>query len=171
MWKCPECNNEISELNYEVETSGKDYGNAILSSNNNVNLCIIEDHDCTDSESGDWTEDVEYTCPECNTTVSPRELIWCENTETEEIEIIKQPETPEESRHRIITPTNNILKDEEAKDTSSSIICKNCRHIFVCNTDRGYYGSNNIEEIIDCPKCGESNCLKEYQELLGKGYF
>ena len=167
MWKCPECKHEIKELQYQVSTQSSEYGTASLSEKFEItNYKIIYDHNNDDQGDTEWDGSPEYTCPECENEVDPTELIWViEDEEENKPEI---PPEPEETLFKIICPKIQIIRKECPKDSScSTLICKNCKHIFVCDTANDYDNGGTFE----CPKCYETNTVKEYKELLLKGFF
>ena len=166
-WKCPDCDNEIENLCYEVSTSGYEYGTADLSDTKKIATCdIVTDTNYDDSGDTEWSGDVEYQCPECNDDIRPSNLIWINEDEDEEEEEIEQEE---EEKHKIISPINRIICDEQPKDTSyNTLICKACSHIINLYTDSYNNGS---DEVVQCPTCGESNTTKEFRELLLTDFF
>lgn len=66
---CPECHAEIDELIYSANYTewGREYGTADL----NGDIIDTDNRDCDDSE----TIDIEYECPECNSCISPDEIL------------------------------------------------------------------------------------------------
>lgn len=169
MWKCPECHNQIDELKYNVSTVSSEYGTATLSDEKTDDRHErIVDHNCDDSGDTDWDGRPEYECPECDSQILISELEWIDK---EEIKIEELPQEPEETKYNIIMPLRNIINTEESKDTSdSSIICKICFHVFVCEESCDYYHKKN-EELFECPNCNHSNTFKEYRELLKSNFF
>ena len=171
MWKCPRCEVEIDHLEYSVDTSGREYGSADLSSDNQEDTSdIVVDHSYCDSGDSNWEGSCEYQCSECGEDVDPGDLIWIneeDDEDEEEDEEIVIPQEPEETGFKIITPEYDIIKREEPKDSSNStIICKECKRPFCCDEDS--YGG---ERFSECPNCGTSNTVKEYKELLLKDFF
>jgi uncharacterized protein YbaR (Trm112 family) len=172
MWKCPNCNNEIESLQYHVNTQSSEYGTAELSEKKQERGDIVTDYNSDDYGDSDWDGSPEYTCPECDNDVSLNELIWVDEDDEEENNKPKPEPEPEETLHKIILPENNIIKSDLPRQAEDSIICKNCRHIFVIEeTYRPGYGREKDEEIFECPKCSTSTTLDEYKKLLTNGYF
>ena len=174
MWKCPECDEEIDNLKYDVDTNSSEYGTASLSDTKQTHRHdIIEDHESDDYGDSEWSGDANYRCPECDEDINPGDLIWVGDNEEDDEEkpkIKKEPEL-EETLHKIISPTKNIIKNDLPKTTEDSIICKNpkCRHVFIINT--GTYHGNDDDEIFECPRCATSNTIGEYKQLLNNGYY
>ena len=176
-WKCPHCEEEIETLDYSVPTSQTEYGTAYINDKEKATPTEqnpdpyyerIVDHESGDNSDVEWDGSPEYSCPRCQRSINEDELIWFEDENTQKEK--KKETEPEESLHKIIKPENYIIKDEISKDFSeSSIVCKNCFHMFVFETENSY--SRNIEEIYNCPKCNEQNSLKEFRILLEKGFF
>lgn len=168
MWKCPECEEEITSLNYWVSTNSSEYGDAELSDKKETNRRdIIIDHNYNDQGDTDWNDEPEYRCPECDELVEPTELIWVGNDHEEEEKEKPEPE-PEETLHKIITPKQNFIRKDLPKDsTNSTIICKQCKNIFIFDIGTDY----TYEEFCECPKCFTTNSPEEYKELLKNGYF
>jgi phage FluMu protein Com len=163
-WKCPRCGEEIDNVNYQVSTSGREYGSAYIHGTND-GPPEINNHETDDSDS-DWDEDMEYKCPECDEEIDPTLLI-----EIEEDEIIETPKPPEveetdESDHKIIRPSNPIILNNSRYSTESSMVCKNCRHVYLkggCEYD--------LENINECPQCNTTMSVKEYTQLKNDGYY
>lgn len=173
-WKCPDCDNEIENLCYEVSTSGYEYGTADLSDTKKIATCdIVTDTNYDDSGDTEWSGDVEYKCPECDNYIDPEDLIWeDEDDDEDEEEGEKLPPEPEETKFKIIPPLYDIIDDDNPKDSSNStIICKECNYIFCCNGGKEDWNSGGESEFSECPKCGTSNTVKEYKELMLKDFF
>jgi len=177
MWKCPECRHEIDRVQYNVSTSGSEYGTASLVENNPTNTRDrAEDFEQDDYGDTEWNDTPEYTCPECDNNINLEDLIWIneDDDEDEDDDKPKPEPEPEETLHNIILPENNIVRTDLPRQADESIICKNkkCKHIFVVEKATRYgYGLRDDEETFECPKCATSNTLTEYKELLLKGYF
>jgi len=175
MWKCPECEKEITKLHYEVSTNSTEWGTAYLNDEpseetllNRVHHRIIDEHSCEDNGDTDWNDDASYQCSECEISITIDDLIW-ENPEE-----IKEPEKkkkkdPEEHEHKIITPKNPITTNQESIShlQKSTVICQHCFYIFATGTES--YGDD--ETFINCPKCGKQNEIKVFKELLETGFF
>ncbi len=171
MWICPKCKAEIEFLNYNATITGTQYGTVSLSTEapeDENDIYERLDNYETDDEQIDQTDNYEYTCPECEDSVSPTRLIW--KSEKSEKEPVK--EEPEETLHKIITPKNNILSQKQQdtrKDTTdNAMICinKKCKYIFVYEKSNTY--DNTKEEFYECPKCGTENSKKEYLKTIEK---
>lgn len=160
MWKCPHCQEDLESLDFNASTRGYECGSAQLSDVKEEDYDRVVDHDYSDGGT-DETYDYEYTCPECEANVSLRELIWKEDEEDEEEEQKKKDAEPEETKHKIITPKNNIISDKQAKDTTeNAMICSNkkCKYVFVYQKEN--YDAKN--EFCECPRCGTSNSISNY---------
>lgn len=183
-WKCPRCDAPVDDLRYSVSTSGTEYGTASLSDVNEEDDRII-DHDYSDNGDTNWEGDCEYECPHCDRSVDPSELIWIGDEDEEEEEDVKESKEPgdEEASHDIIRPEENIIeKDKGDSANRTSIICKECRHVLVCDMDdldHGYhdytirnrgYGEKD-EFFVVCTKCNHINSTIEFANLLKEGYF
>jgi len=163
-WKCPKCEAEIDQLSYSVATNGTEYGTAQLDDENKEGRDRICDHDFDESGDSDWDGNPEYTCRECDTEINIDDLIWFDSEEEIEKEE-KEKKEDEEVLHSIIKPEKEIISKDNIKDASqSSIICKNCRHMFVAS-------ESYQEEFYDCPKCGITNSTEEFKKLLKEGYY
>lgn len=153
MYFCPLCENKIEELNYNASTRGYENGSAILSKIKEENSYIIVDWDYCNS-STEETDVYEYNCPECDGEIRLSNIIW--KDDKEEKEIIDEPE---ETKHKIITPKNNIISAQKPTDISESgMICKKCNYLFVYKKYQ-YDGKN---EFCECPKCGTNNSINAY---------
>ena len=181
-WKCPQCKIELEYLKYNVSTQSREYGTADLESEpTEVQLeqrrryDIVTDHSSDDYGDTDWDGDPEYECPTCSAGIEISDLEWCEDEEDEEldedgepIKVVKEEE-PEETKFKIIIPKNYITENNcSGNSLSGTIICKECLHPFVTDTER--WGGNN-EEFYDCPKCGTQNSSVEFKQLLKDGFF
>lgn len=164
MWKCKYCNEEIEHLCYKAYTEGREYGDAILEDpdpdQEEASICDWEYNDSETTETSDYI----YSCPECNHNINLDELIPVTNEEREKAKI--KEEEPEETKHNIIKPKNEIMVQGKPRDTSlEGIICENCKHIFVYQFD--LYGK---EEFIECPKCEATTSAQKYLEKLTKSH-
>ena len=170
-WKCPECEETIDEMYYEVSTTGYESGTSMLSKTKETTRgSIIDDYDYGDSGVTEWDGDPTYKCKECDAEIDPTELIWTGDEEDEEEE--EKPIEPPETLHKIIIPKLHIICNDKPKDSSnSSLICKECRHVFCVNGGKEDWGGRNQDGFHECPICGTSNTLKEYKELLAKNFF
>ena len=170
-WKCPECKETIDEMYYEVSTTGYESGSCSLSKEKETERGdIIQDHDYGDSGNTEWDGDVIYKCQECDAEIDPTELIWTGDEDDEDEE--EKPLEPPETLHKIIIPKSHIICEDEPKDSSnSSLICKECRYVFCVSGGKEDWNGGNQESFHECPKCGTSNTLKEYKELLAKNFF
>ena len=170
MWKCPKCENKIDSLDYDVPTTGTEWGTAYLSDkepeNPNNSDHVISEHDYSDSGDSNWEGDVTYRCRECDEDVELQDLEWVEEDDEEEED---KPGEPEETKHEIITPKNNIVVNSNSNQnqTLSSIVCKNCQYLYVAEGGTSNW-NNSFESnsTSECPKCGESNSTKEFRESL-----
>lgn len=176
MWKCPNCNHELERLDYHVNTQSSEYGTADLSDTKQIRGDIVVDYNSDDYGDNEWDGSPEYTCPECDNDVSLSDLIWVNDDDEEEEEKPKLPPEPEETLHKIIKPSKDIIKTDMPKSTEDSIICKNkkCLHVFVIEESDTYQRRrNNIDddELFECPKCSTSITLEEYKKLLNSGYY
>ena len=174
-WKCPNCEEEIDSLRFEVNTSSSEYGTADLNDSkkkkDETYYEIVVNHDCEDNGDTEWDGSPEYRCPECDDYINPDNLIWID-TEEEKTKEKKKLEEPEETLHNVIKPQNSIIQNEISKDiTDSSIICKKCFHVFIHRIERGYFGTEDKQNFLECPHCGQTNSLEEFKELLEKGIF
>ena len=161
MWKCPSCENEIENLDYEV--SAREWGYASLHDPNDENSeAEIDEHEQSDSE---WTDGVSYYCPECNEEVALSDLIL---VKTEQEKEKPKKEELEEEKFKIIKPEIEIQVQRGNTDqTDSTMICKHCYYVFVYST--GKYGE--AEEFTDCPNCGKQNNREEYKQLIKDRFF
>ena len=174
-WKCPECKEEIDNLCYDVNTQNSEYGTAYLNDSQkkkeDTYYEVITDHEYSDQGDSRWDDSPEYRCPECDHMLHPESLIWFDS-EIEKEEEKKKPEEPEETLHNITKPKDYIIQDEISKDIAdSSIICKKCFHVFIHGIEKGYFGTKDKENFLECPHCGQTNSLEEFKELLEKGIF
>ena len=169
-WKCPHCEEEIVHLNYEVATSGSESGTArIAPERQSPTTAFASDYECEDSGSGDWSGNVTHSCPECDRTLEPRELIYIESEEEAEKAILKKEEEDlEECAHTITTPTMGLNRSRFAPKNilEGTMLCKQCKHMYI--HDDGRYPQ---ELYTTCPVCGEENSLIEFKELLKSGFF
>ena len=166
MWICPECDEEINHLRYNVNTSGWEGGSADLNDTQSTNPHqIVVDYKCYDSGE-EWHGDPNYECPECDNQINLSDLIWKDKDKDEEPELINEPE---ELEHEIITPQNYITthRDLSNKTTDVSMICKQCFYVFATENQNGY----NSEEFHNCPDCGHLNSSTEFKKLLDNDYF
>lgn len=167
MWKCKYCNEEIEHLCYKAYTTGREYGDAILEDpdpdQEEASICDWEYNDSETTETSDYV----YSCPECDHDINLDELIPITNEEREKAKI--KEEEPEETKHNIIKPKNEILLEERPRDGSlNGIICKKCKHIFVYEP-KAYYDTQS-DEFFECPKCGTTTSKKEYLETITKSH-
>ena len=183
---CNHCGCEISEINYNVNTTGSEYGYANLMSDEQVKAYMsrnngalpvgedIVDETNYDDCSNDWDGSPTYECRECDEPIVLSELIYKTPEEKEEEITVDElmNEDFEELNHKIITPKERIITNSERESTSNSMVCKNkkCFHVFVTETNRNY-GSSTPEGFYECPRCGVVNECNEYRTLLAKGYF
>ena len=160
-WKCPSCGNEIENLDYEVRA--REWGYASLSNPQNENSeARINEHEQSDSE---WTNDVDYYCPECNEEVALSDLVL---VKTEQEKEKPKKEELEEEKFKIIKPEIEIQVQRGNTDqTDSTMICKHCYYVFVYSTEK--YGGP--EEFTDCPNCGKQNNREEYKQLIKNRFF
>jgi len=167
-WKCPHCNLEINYLDFEIPIAGTETGTvnfSIITTKDENENDILDDYKYSETNTdsdGDYT----YFCPECNNEIRTNQLIWVE--QEQEKQIIKKEEILEETQYNIITPKKNIIIPPKEDNNQYIIICKNCKHPFAYQSITGW---TSEEEIFDCPKCGTSNTIKEYKELLEKNFF
>ena len=161
MWKCPSCENEIETLDYEVPA--REWGSAYLSEPDNENSeAEMNNHETSNSE---WTDDVNYFCPECNEEVDLSDLIL---VKTEQEKEKPKKEELEEEKFNIIKPEIEIQVQRRSTDqTDSTMICKHCYYVFVYFTEK--YGK--AEEFTDCPNCGKQNNRKEYKQMIKDRFF
>ena len=182
-WRCPHCNDAITELKYNVNTIGYEYGAAELSDRFHTDESdIITDHNCQDSEGGDWDNNSpSYECPECSAETDAEALVWDEDDENNEEEEetppparIRIPITPqihlEEELHAIRGPEIQRDYDSDVLTIHSNIVCKNCKHPFIiCIIPDNQY--RETEEIVECTNCGQANTQSEFMKLLDNGFF
>lgn len=187
VWKCPQCNCAIETLNYNVGISSHEYGTASLTDEkpkrNTRYYDIAVEHNSDDQGDSNWEGSPNYSCPECDEEIEIKDLIWigkekkpCEKCK-KEIKNCNCSE-PEETKFKIILAKHIIIDDDKAKDSSSStIICKKCKHIFVAFggekdwSEKYSYGNKETEESCECPKCGTTNSIKEFQQLIKDNFF
>ena len=193
MYKCPHCNEIIEELGFTASTQGWESGIAILSDNEEEPYDRVVDYDYADSGT-DETDNYEYTCPACSHTIYLRDLIWENDPEEELITYLHIPcytcnvkklicthkvryckhckfapkeLEPEETLHKIITPKNKIILENEPQDaTENGIMCKNkkCKYIFVYERIK----TKEKDSFCECPKCGTTNSINEYEKTINK---
>jgi len=192
MWKCPECDEEIVKLNYDINTQSWEAGYAHLIDNptedqkRGINRDIIDEYESREYGDSEQTGDNNFTCPECSACVSRSDLLWEEyeheeynKNENEELEEktemittskgFKVPKNFEETKHNIIRPETEITPSEALEINNSSMICKECSHLFVSSVEK----FKNMEkgEPSACPKCGTENIKDDYLILLKDGFF
>lgn len=160
-WQCPECKEEISRLNYSVNTSGSEYGSADLNTQKVIRNRIT-DYDSQDNDNTEWSDTPDYSCPECSDDVDIDDLIWTDEDEEEKPKI----KLEEEETHNIITPQNQIIRHDRLTSIDDNMICENCKHIFVTDTEY-----NDNEESVTCPKCGTENSKEDYKNHIESGFF
>lgn len=168
MWKCPHCEAKIDRLDYRVDTMGTEYGTADLTSRSNIEgSSRVTNHEYSDSGDTEWSGDVTYECSECNDELDLDDLIWVPEEETKIVKP-KPEEEPIETTFNIIRPQNEIIKNEIAKDSrNSTLLCKECNYMFIGDNQNNSFNS----DILDCPKCGVQNSIREFKELLEQGHF
>lgn len=140
-YKCPECDNNVdpSDLNWK---------------NKETNEIIHLHLSC-------------YKCKKDNKKCEHKRPIHCKHCRIEQEKTTKEIE-PEETLHKIITPTNKILdtKNTTRKDnTENTMICKNkkCKYVFIYEIN---HYSNSENEFYECPKCGTINNKIDFIESI-----
>ena len=164
-WKCPNCEEEIETLDYDVGITATEYGTAYLNEEKSTEentRDIVVDWDSNDMGNTDSNGDYEYRCPECQEEINPDRLIWIEEEEEEEKKEIKKPEELEETKHNIIRPKTPIIIECNINNNNSSMICKECSHIII------YDDMNYSDEFPECPKCGTVNSIQEFRKKLSE---
>ena len=178
-WKCPECEEYLEYIKYSVDTSGREYGIADLNNSPSANVIdtvtrsnydLIEDYSCDDNDGGSWEGSPDFECPHCNHTLDINDIVW----EIEETPVVTKMKAQlqegilEETIHNIIGPTTKIIDNSFNSKRESSIICKECKHLYVYNTGNRYDSSSGESS---CPKCGTENTVAEFQLLAEEGFF
>jgi hypothetical protein len=177
MWICPNCEEEITCLKYEVNTSSYEYGDADLSDHDitdGSDRNKIIDFNCNGCGDNSWDGTPQYTCPLCNDNISLNQIQWVPNddetlTEKKQEEKKKEkPEEPEETLHNIIKGIDlGGEKGFRHNQTDSIMICKKCIKPFPFETTK----NNGNDEYFECPHCGVTNSYKEYRNFLREGKF
>ncbi|MFA7301789.1 MAG: hypothetical protein WC069_05785 [Candidatus Shapirobacteria bacterium] len=147
-WKCPECNEPIEDLRYEVDTTSYEYGTAELNSRPRpeqpqtrqingltlrVDYEVVVDHNYDDTGDSNWDGDVKYECPECSATVNPNNLIWINDDDEEEDEFEEGYE--EESEETKRKKKEIEIKKQILEETEHEII-RPKKHIILNQCDR-----------------------------------
>ena len=147
--KCPECDAEIDYLKFESDVTqyGTEWGTADLDGDN---------HDYTDSEFNDGnTEGTRYSCPECDATLDPEDLIDIDDEdEDEEVETVKVPPPVEGTENHPAVEPPDVYGGRTAvtmaicpqcgssRDTDpgeQQIICHRCDHEYPLETNKQVY--------------------------------
>ena len=173
MWKCPECETEVTELYYSVPTNSSESGTASIDMTPRLNRDGIKraqviDYEYDSSGDSEWNGDPEFECRECNNNILLSELIWIEG---EEEKVPPKSDEPEETLHNIVSPVNRItMRPDFDRTLDSTLMCKNCSHLIVFMS--GERGNKDCKDIIcECPKCGETTSEEEFKKLLNIGFF
>ena len=182
MWKCPECKAKLEYLKYNVSTQSCEYGTADLINDPTETQLeqrrrydIITDHNSDDYGNTDWDGNPEYECPDCSAEIEISDLEWCEDEEEDELDEEGEPirtkveDELEETKHKIIVPQQRITEKYTDNTFNNSIICKECKHVFVSNI--GERWEEGSVDFCDCPKCGTQNSTEEFKKLLKDGFF
>jgi DNA-directed RNA polymerase subunit RPC12/RpoP len=135
-YKCPKCDEIIEKLNYSCDTTGREYGDAMI--DDDGELC---DYESNDSDCGDC-DNYEYQCPECNNEISPDDLIEVDEDEEKE------------DKSGINEDGKKI--EPKLQDISQKLI----------STRENSYWSSDLSEndYVVCKECGEKNILDENEE-------
>lgn len=182
MWKCPECNREITYLNYKVSTEGREYGRGDLRNrpetrSDGSSFHPVQEHECEDSENGEWQGEPDYECPECDNEIVISELIWEEeneeedeeNEETEPIKEIEKIGIEENIVTEIEIKWKEFISKENKEDIlmSYGAICPKCKYFFTKENTNNYYTNPKDEET--CPNCNETfNLYQSEKEIKDK---
>lgn len=145
IFKCPECGDYFDSLNYSTNTTGREWGTAIIPDLNSLTNLDFE-HNSEDSETGDWGDDLEYTCVDCEETISRTQIKSnskvIEMKQSEYLEIIKIENYLEKLyRGKIKGGKLKVSYDEKPISGNDKIIRKEG------NT------SNIFDHGAECPKC------------------
>lgn len=157
MWKCPECCEEIEELNYSVEITrhGKDLGRYILPDSND-DPCN-GDHECDDSENSDIedSDDYNYSCPHCEAEINLSDLENTEEENNDEIDLSDHTKIiflMQSSRKNLICDG-----DISSHEIPKYVKCSFCRHIILAEDkkDNSWDDENNENPRPNdtCPNC------------------
>lgn len=158
--KCPKCSAIIDHL--KVEELGTDYVNEYVRRYGTSDLSgedvDIDDTDCRESETADQnTDETNYYCPECDSSLIP-----------EELEIIG------EEGARYISPTKpNPSSENSEMIENDSFRCSKNLIFFVCakcETKVEVLGSDNSGSLSSKSKHGEREvkCTKCNRRLTAK---
>ena len=169
-WRCPECEEEIDHLRYEIPIQGTEWGTVSLANNKEINRHdIIGDHECDDSNS-EWDGDDSYACPECDAGLLLKDLIWIGDEEDEEGAdenegIEENPKAEVKILWKKFRETT--YDDMEDKMIETSHICPKCKYLFPKDIKEENYrfDEETIKQrentIIECPKCRKTFTNKE----------
>ena len=168
IFKCPECGEYNQGMNYRVSTKGREWGTAYLEDIDNFEF----DHNSDDSESGDWENDIEYQCIECNNTISPHtikansKILKISTSQFNEIRTDNSNHLELLYRGKIKPGQMKITSDEKPehnadravfrKETKSDFFnygaeCPKCHNSFQVGTE---------EKFLTCVECG-----KEFEKI------
>ncbi len=173
MWKCPNCENEVTSLDYTVNTTGSEYGRAILSNKKQEDIdAIVEDHDYSDNGDTEWDGSPNYRCPECDSDLDPTDLIWEEeNEETNPTQNQRTPEIEEKPRGKIENEWNKHFdKGNQKKDNmlEEGNFCPKCKYFFPKEyTTNRTYDTTETEEAT-CPNCNHTFDTKTNRIMIKK---
>ena len=162
MWKCPYCNTEVTELNYSVSTTSREYGVVGIYDNasegSTHHTADTDDFENQDSGDNQWEDDVEYTCRICEHLLSLDMLEWQDpepehNDTRNEIELNMAQAVDSlatQMRNTIQTKKKRIEQFPEANlpIIRPSMEIRETEHV-----TRGRNYRNQVENSMICKKC------------------
>ena len=168
IFKCPHCEEEITEVKYECHSSGSEWGRAAINGDGN-----FQDHETDDSETSD-TYDYEYLCPECDHNICEEDLM---NDEDEENDNNEENEGARingtiNANSYMQAPEQTIINEDNQKVTNNKT--KESEKIRNLISRREVNINQINENTIFCPKCQkqnsiiENNVLTRTQRMIGK---
>lgn len=171
-YRCPNCNEEITQLNYSVpiRTYATEYGNYDLD-NGDHHQAELNNND------SEWEEDPQYNCPECDEEVDKDEILNQSPNRTTRADRLNQ------LVNDLNSPTQNqepeiIIKESAQKIIANSpswytpgqgIICHKCKTEIALNNEEPENARNqhDVKEThINCPKC--NTIIRIDQKLIIK---